>query len=261
MTESGLEKKTGPAMEAEKPLRQDWFLDPARRIWQHPDHFRFNTDTALLAKFMVIRPGETVIDIGTNNGVLLVYADDSHPALMTGIELLHEPAQVARLNLSVCRSPWEILEQPVQQVMDRKADVVISNPPYFSLQATDRKTPLTLRQQGRAEFHLTLGELCEAASRFLNDGGRFYLVHRPDRLQEILTVLEKHHLIVKRLQLVYDRRDSLCKSLLVEAMKNGRTGGLVMEPPLWIGVAAGDGNEERSGDSGCRLGEPDTLAV
>jgi len=57
----------------------------------------------------------------------------------------------------------------VQQVMDRKADVVISNQPYFSLQATDRKTPLTLRQQGRAEFHLTMGELCEAASLFLND--------------------------------------------------------------------------------------------
>lgn len=56
-------------------LRQDWFLDPDRRIWQHPDHFRFNTDTALLAEFMEIRPQESVIDIGTNNGVLLVYAD------------------------------------------------------------------------------------------------------------------------------------------------------------------------------------------
>ena len=218
-------------------LRQDWFLDPDRRIWQHPDHFRFNTDTALLAEFMEIRPQESVIDIGTNNGVLLVYADQFSPSKMTGIELLHEPAEVARLNLARCNSPWQILEMPVQEVRDLKANVVISNPPYFALDASDLRIPLTLRQQGRAEFHLTLEDLCRCAAGFLDDGGRLYLVHGPDRLQEILTALQKENLGVRRIQLVYDRRDDRCKSLLVEARKGGSPAGVQVMAPRWIGEA------------------------
>lgn len=232
-------------------LRQDWFLSEDRRLWQHPDHFRFNTDTALLARFMEIRPGDRVVDIGTNNGVLLLYADEYGPGCMTGIELLHEPAQLAKKNLAGCHSPWTVLESPVQEVTKLKADVVLSNPPYFSLAATDSRTPLTLRQQGRAEFHLTLRELCASAARFLDDGGRFYLVHRPDRLQEILTELQTCRLAAKRLQLVYDRRDGLCKSLLVEARKNGSPGGLRIMEPGWIG-------QERQAEPDLNTFKPET---
>lgn len=214
--------------------KQDWFISEDCRIWQDPDHFRFNTDTVLLARFMEIRSGESLIDIGTNNGVLLVYADRFQPSRMTGIELLHEPAVLAKENMARCQSPWEILEAPVQSVRDRKADVVISNPPFFSLKATHANTPMTLRQQGRAEFHLDLQDLCQAASRFLDTGGRFYMVHRPDRLQEILVTLQENRMAARRIQLVYDRRDDLCKSVLVEARKDGKPHLQVM-PPAWIG--------------------------
>lgn len=203
-------------------LRQDWFIDPAIKLFQDPGQFCFNTDTVLLARFMEIRPHDKVIDIGTNNGVLLVYAARFKPDALTGIEILPAAAKLAEQNLArISDCPVSVRNDPVQDVTDMKATVVISNPPFFTLPSTCKDTPLTARQLGRVEYNLTLDELCECASRLLEDKGRFYFVHRPDRIQEIMETLSRHHLGVRKLQIVYDHRTHAARSLLIGAIKNG----------------------------------------
>ena len=210
-------------------LRQDWFIDQDIRLLQDPAQFCFNTDTVLLARFMEIRPGDRVIDIGTNNGVLLVYAAQFHPRSLTGIEVLPAAAGLARRNLAEMENASVICGR-VQDISDLRGSVIISNPPFFTQTSTCRDTPLTPRQMGRVEFNLTLQELCQAASRMLEDKGRFYFVHRPDRIQEIMTALAANGLGVRKLQVVYDHRTGQARSLLVCAARNG--GGFCeMLPP------------------------------
>ena len=211
-------------------LRQDWFIDRDCKVWQDPDHFCFNTDTVLLAKFMEIRCNDTVIDIGTNNGALLMYADRFGPKKMVGIEIQPEAAKIARLNLENAKSASEVICAPVQTVEKLRANVVISNPPFFTEKASCVDAKDDLRQAGRIEKNLKLDELIEAADRLLEDKGRFYMVHRPDRIQEILYELKRHGFGLKRMQVVYDRRTHTAKSLLVEAVKNGGGFCTIMEP-------------------------------
>lgn len=214
-------------------LRDDYLGDPSIRVLQDPDHFCLNTDTVLLAQFMKIHPGESVLDIGTNNGALLVAADRYQPARLIGVEILEEPAKVARANLARLKSPAELIEADVRLLEHEPVDVIVCNPPFFAVQPAAEKKQ-NLRQLGREEVNLDLFSMIEAAARLLKSHGRLYFVHRPERIEEICTTLAAHNFALKTLQPVYDRRDDQCKSVLVYALKEGKP-GCTFAAPVRIG--------------------------
>ena len=202
-------------------LELDYFMDPALKLYQHKDHFRFNTDTKALARFMKIQKGDTVLDIGTNNGVLLRYADQFPVKKLIGVEVLQESFEVAQYNAETFfQHDYELIHAPIQEVQTDLVDVVISNPPFFPENAIHPDTVLDMRQLGRVEVNCSLEELCKNAARLLKSYGRFYLVHRPDRIQEIFVHLAENNFSVKTLQFVFDHRDQAVKSVLVEAVKD-----------------------------------------
>lgn len=77
---------------------------------------------------------------------------------------------------------------------------------------------MNMRQLGRIEENLTLPDLCFHANRLLKSRGRFYFVHRPSRLNELFYYLNQNHFSVRSFQIAYDHRDSLPKSVLIEAI-------------------------------------------
>ena len=202
-------------------LRLDYFIDPSIPIYQHSSHFRFNTDTKLLAQFMKIKKGETVLDIGTNNAALLLYADRYDVKKLIGVEILEESSQIAKLNAeSFIQHPYEIFNSPIQDVKTDLVDVIISNPPFFTEKETHPDTIMNMRQLGRVEIHCDLDDLCKHASRLLKSHGRFYFVHRPDRIHEIAIALDRYNLSIKTMQFAYDPRNDAVKSVLIEAIKD-----------------------------------------
>lgn len=216
-------------------LKEAWIIDPKFRFYQHPSHFCFNTDTVLLAKFARVNAKETIMDIGCNNGALLVWLDQFDPAEMIGVEILSEPAEVARLNAETfLKHPCTIVQEDVRTLKHKPVDLIVCNPPYFPVEQSPAEERATLRQKGRVEYTLTLDELAKAASRLLKTGGRIDLVHRPERTVEIIEALRKCRLNPCRLAYVYDRRDSQCKSVLIEAVYD-RSPQLQVEVPIWIG--------------------------
>lgn len=219
-------------------LREAWIIDPAFRFYQHPKHFCFNTDTVLLARFVKVRPGDTVMDIGSNNGALLVWLDQYPVKKLIGVEILPEAAEVARLNArTFMKHDCQIVQEDVRTLVQDPVDLIVCNPPYFPVNQSPKEEKATLRRKGRVEYTLSLESLAQAASRLLKTGGRLALVHRPERTVEIMEALRKYRLNPTRLAYVYDRRDQQCKSVLMEAVYD-RSPQLQVEPPIWIGEEA-----------------------
>ncbi|MBB5185330.1 tRNA1(Val) A37 N6-methylase TrmN6 [Faecalicoccus acidiformans] len=209
-------------------LQLDYFIDPENKIYQHPEHFHFNTDSKLLANFMKIKPNERVLDIGCNNGALLSICDREEVSELVGVEILKEPCEVARKNASSFKHPVQIIHSSIMDFHDQPFDVIISNPPFFPVQSTHEQTKIDLRQLGRIEINLTLQQLIQCVSRLLKSNGRFYFVHRPNRLNEIAQTLYQYHMQMKTIQFAYDQ--NIVKSVLIEAIKESNCDCKVLQP-------------------------------
>lgn len=214
-------------------LRLDYFIRQDLKLYQHKEHFHFNTDTRLLANFLKVNDQETVLDIGTNNGALLLWVDQFEVKKLYGVEVLKEAYDIARLNADTFfQHEHEIIHAPIQEVNVESVDVIISNPPFFTQKETHPNVKMDMRQLGRIEINLTLEELIKHANRLLKSNGRFYFVHRPTRMQEILTTLNQYSFGAKRVAFAYDK-DHECKSILIEAIKERRCNCQIL-PPIEI---------------------------
>lgn len=214
-------------------LTLDYFIDEKNPLYQHKDHFHFNTDTKLLSQFMKIKPHETVLDIGTNNGALLSVADQYEVKELIGVEILEEASKIAQLNADTFfKHKTTILNNPIQNIDIDPVEVIISNPPYFTQSETHPDIKMDMRQMGRVELNLSLEELIQNANRLLKSNGRFYFVHRTTRIQEIMTFLKQYNFALKSMAIAYDKNTMNAKSLLIEAIKEGHCRCQILPPQL-----------------------------
>ena len=187
-------------------------------LYQRKDMFRVNTDTSLLGHFMKVHDGDCVLDIGTNNGALLLYASQFTKGKLIGVDVLQEACELAKYNLEYNKlSNYEVIHSPIQEVNMEPVDVIVCNPPYFPLTENVNSNPFL--QVARHEIHLTLDELMNQIARLLKGEGRCYMVHRASREREILDSIFAKGMYVKTLQRVFDENREDAVSLLVEIVK------------------------------------------
>ena len=199
-------------------LTLDYFMDENLKLYQDKEHFRFNTDTKLLAKFVHLKKQERILD-------------QFNVKELVGVEILEQTSKVAQKNADMfIKHPVKIVNQPIQKYEDDLFDVIVSNPPYFKMDANQLPEQLNFRHLGRMEENLTLEQLVFHANRLLKSYGRFYMVHRPNRLNEINKVLYANHFSIRNLQFAYDHRDNQVKSVLIEAIKESSCDMKVLEP-------------------------------
>lgn len=204
-------------------LRLDYFIREELKLYQHKNHFHFNTDTKLLAQFAKVKKDEIVLDIGTNNGALLMWFDQYNVKKLIGVEVLEESFKIAQKNVDEFFNHETLLiNKPIQEVNLDLVDVIVSNPPYFTESETHPNIKMDMRQLGRVEVNLSLEELIQNANRLLKSNGRFYFVHRCSRIHEIFDMLSKYKFKVKSVAIAYDSRTNESKSLLIEAIKEGQ---------------------------------------
>lgn len=185
--------------------------------------FPLGQDTLLLGRFATLRRGGRVCDLGCGAGALplLLLARESSLDL-SGVELDGEAAALARRNLAENGLSGVIRTGDLRRVREQFPagcfDLVVSNPPYF---------PAGSGESGgsaRMELCCTLTQVCAAAAFLLKNGGRFALVHRPERLAGLMEALGQSGLEPKRLQMVQHDRDKPPSAVLVEAVRQGRPG-------------------------------------
>lgn len=202
-------------------LRVDYLQNhPDYKVVQHEDMYHFNTDTCLLGEFIKINKGDKVLDVGTNNGALLVFIINKGGKAF-GIEINKQALEIAKLTLKENNFEATLINQDFKTYLaNEKYDVIVSNPPYFSSKEEKQKNQNEHLKIARHEEMLDLKSLCVSIANNLKEDGKVYLVHRPNRLDDIEKKLNKVGLYINEYQLVYDYRKKEAKSLLIKASFN-----------------------------------------
>lgn len=202
-------------------------------LYQRKDMFRTNTDTALLAQFMQIHEGDRVLDIGTNNGALLLAASKYHPSFLFGIEIQEEAVKLAQYNMIYHQIyNYEIMCGDVCEMALPKVHVVVCNPPYFKMHEQSNVNVSHSLKTARHEVFLPLHVLAEKMGGALDTKGRAYIVHRANRIGDILATFQQARLQVRTLQFVYDQNKTEAISVLIEFVKDGNVNCHVLPPQI-----------------------------
>jgi len=209
-------------------------------LWNHvtltqPDaQFRLSTDSVACAWFARFRSRSQITDLGCGSGAIALMLLASDPTLtVTGIELQTDAAEAARQNAQANRLSFTVLEGDLRSMQSllpaNSMDGVISNPPYFPVGSG--KPAQGAFARARSEETCSLAQLCDAADWLLRWGGAFVLVHRPERLADLIWELRSRKMEPKRIRFVRHRPDSPVSLVLLEARKGGKP-GLSYEPDL-----------------------------
>lgn len=213
-------------------LLEDERIDDLQRngyhIIQKKKGFCFGMDAVLLSGFASVRRGERALDLGTGTGIIPILLEaKTEGEHFTGLEIQEEVAGMAgrSVRLNHLEDRVEIVKGDIREasrIFGRASfDVVTSNPPYMT-GSRGLKNPDLPRAIARHEILCTLEDVVRETELLLKPGGRFYLVHRPERLAEILSVLNGHHLEPKRMKLVHPFVDREANMVLVEAVRGGK---------------------------------------
>lgn len=205
------------------------------KIIQNPQGFCFGIDAVLLANFVQLRKGDRVLDLGTGTGIIpLLIAGKTDTSHITAVEIQEEVAEMAgrsvRLNnledrISIVNRDLKEIEEilPINQF-----DIVTSNPPYMhphGLKNTNDKKAIS-----RHEVKCTLEDVIRTASRFVKHMGKFFMVHRPERLVDILTLCRQYKLEPKRMQFIHPSYKKKPNLLLIECRKAAMPELRLMDP-------------------------------
>ena len=185
-------------------------------LYRWDEHcFPLSGDSLALGEFCT--PGRRVLDLGCGAGLLLLLCARREPgAALTGVELDPAAACYARRNLAENGLEGTVLTGDLREVpLPEGFDLVISNPPWY---------PKGQAGGGQRVEVCPLPDLCGRAASVLRRGGRFALVHRPERLNGVLSALTGAGLEPKRLQLCRARPEKAPYALLVEGVLGGRPG-------------------------------------
>ena len=223
-----------------------------------PDGYRFvyedtlfppGTDSFLLSSLPRLKPGLRICDLGSGNGLLGLLLLQRQPRLtVTGVELQPCSAALADRNAAengledrLCTLRGDL--RNIRQLLPTGSmDLVVSNPPYYPAQSGALSDAAAL-QTARAEVHCTLDDLCSAAAWLLRWGGSFCLVHKPERLTDLLCSLRSAAIEPKRLRMVCCRPESAPSLVLVEGRRGGKP-GLTVEEPLILQNSDGSPTRE-----------------
>ena len=218
-------------------------------VIQKKDAFRFGVDAVLLANFARVKRDMTVIDLCTGTGIVpFVLAGKTAAAHITGVEIQNEMVEMANRS-----TQYNKLESRVDFINGdlkdlkllknlTKADVITVNPPY-KLQNSGIINLDDKNAIARHEICCTLEDVIIACRVLLKDNGRMYMVHRPDRLADILCTMRKHKIEPKTIRMIHPNTKKAPNIVLVEGQRDGGA-FLKWEPSLYVYNDEGGYTEE-----------------
>lgn len=203
------------------------------------DMYHFSTDTILLADFAAPRKGIKAADLGAGCGTIpLLWSRNDRKINITAIEIQSEACGLFRRSVEHNGlDNIEIVNADMRELSGVVPfgcfDLVSCNPPY-KLSGSGIKNPDGEKLLARHEESCTIDDVTAAAKNLLQFGGRFVMCQRPERLTDVLSSMRNNDLEPKRLRFVQQREGKAPKLFLVEGRRGGKSGGLIVEPTLYI---------------------------
>ena len=209
---------------------------PGLKIVQNPEMFSFSIDSMILGYFATInKKTRKIIDLCTGNAPIPLYLTLRTDAHITGIEIQKRVYElgVKSVKMNNKEDVISLLNEDLKGISEKlkeSFDLVTCNPPFFKYIESSNINKSEFKTIARHEVKVTLEECVKEASKLLQTGGYFAMVHRPERLVEVLEVMKKYKIEPKRLQFVYPKIDSEPNHILIEGIKDGNPGLKVLKP-------------------------------
>ena len=219
------------------------------QIIQNPEKFCFGMDAVLLSGFVRTRRGDTLLDLGTGTGIIpLLLSAKTEVSHFTGLEIQEESADMARRSVALnhLEDRIDIVTGDIREAGSLFPpaffDCITCNPPYMK-KGNGLVNPDEALAIARHELMCTFEDVARESAKVLAPGGRLFLVHKPERLSELLCTLTKYKLEPKRIRVVYPYVDKEPEMVLIEAVKGGKS-GMKLEKPIIIFEKSGEYTEE-----------------
>ena len=206
------------------------------QIIQDKDKFCFGMDAVLLSGFAEVKEGEHVIDLGTGTGILPILLEaKTDGEKFVGLEIQAESVDMAKRSVRYndLENKIEIVEGDIKEASTifgkASFDVVVTNPPYMS-ENNGLENPEEPKAIARHEIKCTLEDVIRESSAILKPQGRFYMVHRPRRLADVMELMRKYKIEPKRIRMVYPYTDKPANMVLIEGARGGKPMMNIEEP-------------------------------
>ncbi len=207
------------------------------KIIQNTNGFPYGTDAVLLSEFVTLKKGEEVLDFCTGSGIIpLMLWSKGKAKRIVGIEIDEGVASTA-----VKTSILNNLEGKVDfvcgdirrasKILNHSFDVVTCNPPYSKSGSGKVSTNDTLAK-ARYELECTLEDVCSNVAKVLKFGGRFYIVHKADRVADVITTCRKYRLEPKEICFVHTKKEKNAELVMIYAMLGGGVQAKVLPPVI-----------------------------
>ena len=230
--------------------RLDYFLGGALKMIQSQDYFSSSVDAVLLAHFMTIprRSDFRLLDFCSGNGIIPLLVSYRTQAPIEAIEIQAELVAMAQRNAQINQREHQITfrhgdlkEFAVEHLL--RFDAISCNPPYFVVDKTEALHQKPSVAMARHEVAVTVEDWVKQAGQLLKHKGRLYIVHRPERLDDLFDTLLRYHFSVHRIQFIHPKPDRNANGVLMEAIYHGGRNGVRVEPPMVVHQANGDYTE------------------
>ena len=224
-------------------LKENERIDSLQRngysIIQNSTRFCFGMDAVLLTEFVNLKKGDRVIDLCTGTGVIpILLCAKSQAEHFEAVEIQKETADMAKRSV-ILNNLEDRIDVKCEDLNNLKSvfenasfDAVTVNPPYMT-PGKALVNPDESKAIARHEIKCTLKDVLSESSRLLKNGGKLFMVHKPERLDEIIVAMKEVKLEPKRLRIVYPRIDSKPNMILIEGAKCANA-GMIVEKPLII---------------------------
>lgn len=206
---------------------------------QDPKKFCFGVDAVFLSDFVRIRPGDNVLDLGTGNGIIPVLLSAKTEARhITGLEIQADTAEMARRSVAHNHLEDRIdivtgdIKEAAELFKPAFFDVITTNPPYMLADHGMRNLD-DAKAIARHEVLCSLDDILRESMRLMQDKSRFYMIHRPFRLTEIMIKMHQYKIEPKRIRFVHPYIDKEPAMVLIEGVRGARP-RVTVEPPLII---------------------------
>lgn len=200
------------------------------KIVQNTDWFNFSLDSVLLANFVKVNNNQKIIDLCTGNAPIPLFLSCKTKSKIIGVELQKEIYDLAvkSIKLNNLEKNIELINGDINDVYKDfetdTFDLITCNPPYFKYNSKNNLNSNDIKAIARHEIHFKLEDIFKISRKILKNNGKIALVHRTDRLIDIINLMKTYNIEPKRLQFIYPFKNSESNLVLIEGSKNGKAG-------------------------------------
>ncbi len=218
-------------------------------IIQNKNRFSYGIDAILLTSFIKIQKGSHVMDLGTGTGIIPLRLQGLYePGRIIGVEIQQDMVEMATRSvyMNQLEDKIDIINMDLKDIPSRfkksTFDIITSNPPYIK-RGSGIVNPNKNFALSRHEISCTLEDIMRIAQYLLKNKGKLYLVHRPNRLSDIIWTAREYGLEPKTIQFIYPKANQAPNLLLLECIKGGNI-DLKIEKPIVVYDDKGTYTEE-----------------